>query len=413
MPDLPARIRGARERFEQMSTDPQPLDLTRGKPSAAQLDLSREMMMALAPDDHRDAAGNDCRNYGVPDGIPEARALFGELLDVPADGILVGGNSSLELMYDALSAAVLHGVPGGSGPWHGTDARILCPVPGYDRHFVLTDHLGLGMENVAISEQGGLDIEAVERVAASDPAVKGIWVVPKYQNPVGYTLSPEEVRALASMRTAASDFRILWDNAYVVHHIDGQLDELANVLRACEEAGHPDRVWTFGSTSKITFAGAGISAFGSSPANVDWMRRQRGVRTIGADKLNQLRHVRFFGDADGVRAHMRRHAALLRPKFAAVQRGLAERLEGTGLATWTRPRGGYFVSLDTQPGRAKRVFELAARAGVKLTPVGATFPHGHDPEDRNIRIAPTLPTEDELERAITVLATAILCAADD
>jgi DNA-binding transcriptional MocR family regulator len=413
MPDLKARIREARERLAQMSADPQPLDLTRGKPSSAQLDLSREMMTALGPDDYRDAAGNDCRNYGVPDGIPEARALFGELLDVPADGILVGENSSLTLMYDAVSAAVLHGVPGGSGPWHGTDARILCPVPGYDRHFVLTDHLGLGMENVGIHEQDGLDIESVERLAASDPSVKGIWIVPKYQNPVGYTLSPDEVRALASMKTAAPDFRILWDNAYVVHHIDEKLDEVADVLRACEQAGNPDRVWIFGSTSKVTFAGAGISAFGSSPTNVEWMRQHRGVRTIGADKLNQLRHVRFFGDADGLRAHMRRHAALLRPKFEAVQRGLGEALEGTGLATWTRPRGGYFVSLDTLPGKAKRVFELAAKAGVKLTPVGATFPYGDDPEDRNIRIAPTLPGEDELERAITVLATAILCAADD
>ena len=215
------------------------------------------------------------------------------------------------------------------------------------------------------------------------------------------------------MRTAAPDFRILWDNAYVVHHLDEQLDEVANVLAACEEAGQPDRVWIFGSTSKITFAGGGVSAFGGSPANVAWMREHRGLKTIGGDKINQLRHVRFFENADGVRAHMREHAALLRPKFAAVERGLAERLEGTGLASWTKPRGGYFVSLDTQPGKARRVFEMAAEAGVKLTPVGATFPYGRDEADRNIRIAPTLPPHEELERAITVLATAILCAADD
>lgn len=413
MAKLEQRVREARERFEQMCADPVALDLTRGKPSAAQLDLSRELMTALGPDDFRDAKGNDCRNYGVPDGIPEARALFGELLDVPAEGILVGENSSLTLMHDAVSSAVLHGVPGGDGPWHGRGAKILCPVPGYDRHFALTEHLGLGMTNVAISAERGLDVEAVARLAADDASVRGIWIVPKYQNPVGYTLSDEEVRALATMKTAAPDFRILWDNAYVVHHIEDGIDPLANVLAECEAAGNADRVWIFGSTSKITFAGAGISAFGGSSANVDWMRKHRGLRTIGPDKLNQLRHVRFFGDADGVRKHMVRHAELIKPKFEAVERGLGERLEGTGLATWTRPRGGYFVSLDTQPGKAKRVFELAAQAGVKLTPVGATYPYGDDADDRNIRIAPTLPTEDELERAITVLATAVLVAAGD
>lgn len=412
MSDLQARIREARLQFESMCAEPVPLDLTRGKPSAAQLELSRGLMTALGPDDYLDSHGNDCRNYGVPDGLPEARALFGELLDVPTEGILIGENSSLTLMHHALSSAVLHGVPGGRSPWHGQQATILCPVPGYDRHFALTEQLGLGMTNVGISEQG-LDIESIERLAACDERIKGIWLVPKYQNPVGTTLSPEEVSALAGMKTAASDFRIFWDNAYAVHHIDEKLAPVADVLRACGEAGNPDRVWIFGSTSKISFAGAGISAFGGSPANVEWMRGHRGFRTIGADKLNQLRHVRFFGDAEGVRAHMRLHAALLRPKFAAVQRGLTERLAGTGLASWTQPSGGYFVSLDTQPGKARRVFELAARAGVALTPVGATFPHGRDPEDRNIRIAPTLPPEDELERAITVLATAILCAADD
>jgi len=406
------RIREARQQFERICADPVPLDLTRGKPSAAQLDLSRAMLTALGPDDYRDGHGNDCRNYGVPDGLPEARALFGELLDVPAEGILIGENSSLTLMHDALSGAVMRGVPGGQGPWQGQQAAILCPVPGYDRHFALTERLGLGMTNVDISEQG-LDIEAIERLAASDERVKGIWLVPKYQNPVGSTLTHEEVRALASMKTAAPDFRILWDNAYVVHHIDEKLASVADVLGACADSGNPDRVWLFGSTSKITFAGAGISAFGGSRANVEWMRSHRGIRTIGGDKLNQLRHVRFFGDADGVRAHMRSHAELLRPKFAAVQRGLGERLAGTGLASWTQPSGGYFVSLDTQPGKAQRVFELATRAGLALTPAGATFPYGRDPQDRNIRIAPTMPSDDELERAITILATAILCAAED
>lgn len=411
MSDLAARIREARAQFEKMRANPAALDLTRGKPSAEQLDLSLPLLGILGPDDYRDGHGNDCRNYGVPDGIPEARALFGELLDVPAADVLVGENSSLSMMHGAVAAAVLHGVPGGDGPWHGRDIRILCPVPGYDRHFALTEHLGLGMQNVAIGEDG-LDIEAVERAAVSDVRVRGIWIVPKYQNPVGVTLTDDEVRALARMKTAAPDFRIFWDNAYVAHHIADELDPVADVLAACAEAGNPDRVFLFGSTSKITFAGGGISAFGASPANTAWMRKHRGLETIGGDKLNQLRHVRFFGDVAGLHAHMRKHAALLKPKFAAVQRGLEERLGGTGLATWTQPRGGYFVSLDTAPGKARRVFEMAAEAGVKLTPVGATFPYGDDPEDRNIRISPSLPPIEELERAITVLATAILCAAE-
>jgi len=411
MSDLAARIREARAQFEKMRANPAALDLTRGKPSAEQLDLSLPLLGILGPDDYRDGHGNDCRNYGVPDGIPEARALFGELLDVPAADVLVGENSSLSMMHGAVAAAVLHGVPGGDGTWHGRDIRILCPVPGYDRHFALTEHLGLGMQNVAIGEDG-LDIEAVERAAVSDVRVRGIWIVPKYQNPVGVTLTDDEVRALARMKTAAPDFRIFWDNAYVAHHIADELDPVADVLAACAEAGNPDRVFLFGSTSKITFAGGGISAFGASPANTAWMRKHRGLETIGGDKLNQLRHVRFFGDVAGLHAHMRKHAALLKPKFAAVQRGLEERLGGTGLATWTQPRGGYFVSLDTAPGKARRVFEMAAEAGVKLTPVGATFPYGDDPEDRNIRISPSLPPIEELERAITVLATAILCAAD-
>ncbi|MDG2050032.1 MAG: aminotransferase class I/II-fold pyridoxal phosphate-dependent enzyme [Myxococcota bacterium] len=412
MTDFTERVLQARSRFEAMCAKPVSLDITRGKPSAQQLDLSLDLLTVLGPDDFKDGRGHDCRNYGVPDGLPEVRALFGELLDLPTDGVVLGDNSSLSLMADALSAAVLHGVPGGSGPWRDSNAYLLCPVPGYDRHFGLTDHLGVGMTNIDIGI-GGLDIESVERLAASDERIKGIWLVPKYQNPVGYTLTLEEVRALAAMKTAAPDFRILWDNAYVVHHIDEVLDPVANVLQACEEAGNPDRVWVFGSTSKVTFAGAGVSAFGGSPANVAWFRKHRGVRTIGPDKINQLRHLRFFGDADGVRSHMKRHASLLRPQFEVVQRVLETHLGGGDFAHWTQPRGGYFVSLDTRPGRARRVFDAAARAGVALTPVGATFPRGNDPEDRNIRIAPTMPPLRELEQAIEILATAILCECSD
>ena len=313
MSDLKTRTQEARARFEKMCANPVSLDITRGKPAAAQLDLSRELMTVLGPDDFTDGHGNDCRNYGVPDGLPEARALFGELLDVPASEVLIGENSSLTMMHDAISAAVLHGVPGGDGPWHGRGVKILCPVPGYDRHFALTEHLGLGMVPVDVDEDG-FDIEAIARLAGDDASVRGVWIVPKYQNPVGCTLGEDAVRALATMKTASPDFRILWDNAYVVHHIEDALDPLPDILAACSAAGNPDRVLIFGSTSKITFAGGGISAFGGSPANADWMRTHRGLRTIGGDKINQLRHVRFFGDADGVRAHMKKHAALLRPE---------------------------------------------------------------------------------------------------
>ena len=357
----------------------------------------------------RTDAANDCRNYGVPDGLPEVRALFGELLDLPTEGVVLGDNSSLSLMADALGAAVL--TRGSRRKRPVARRRCTAAVPGpwpTTATSDLTEHLGVGMKNVDIGV-GGLDIESVERLAASDERIKGIWLVPKYQNPVGYTLTPEEVHTLATMKTAAPDFRILWDNAYVVHHIDEVLDPVANVLQACEEAGNPDRAWVFGSTSKITFAGAGVSAFGGSAANLAWFRKHRGVRTIGPDKINQLRHLRFFGDADGVRAHMKRHATLLRPQFEVVQRVLETRLGGSDFAHWTDPRGGYFVSLDTRPGRARRVFDAAARAGVALTPVGATFPRGNDPEDRNIRIAPTLPPLRDLEQAMEILATAILC----
>ena len=402
MSDLAA----ARKQFDAFCAEHIALDLTRGKPCAEQLELSRGLFAALDASDYLDAHGNDCRNYGVPDGLPEMRALFGELLQAPTEAVLIGGNSSLAMMYDALAAALLHGVPGGSTPWRASGARVLCPVPGYDRHFALSAHLGCEMQNIRITEDG-LDVESIARAAAEDARVKALWIVPRYQNPTGYTLRAEEVRALARMKTAAPDFRILCDDAYVVHALEDAPAPLANVLDECAAAGFAERALLFGSTSKISFAGGGVAAFAASAANTEWMRAHRALRTINGDKLNQLRHLRFFGDADGVRAHMRRHAEILRPKFDAVQRVLDAMLTGRGLATWTRPRGGYFVSLNTRPGHARKVCELAARAGVKLTPVGATFPHGRDPDDRNLRIAPSFPPLAEVERATTVLATAI------
>lgn len=408
--EIESRTRAAREAFAKMCAEPVALDLTRGKPCTEQLDLASPMLGCVGPGEAFAANGFDCRNYGVPDGLPEARALFAELLDLPPDAVLLGGNASLELMYEAVCSAMLFGVPGGDRPWNRQGARFLCPVPGYDRHFALTERLGIEMINIDVTESA-LDMETLCRLAAEDERVKGVWMVPKYQNPVGYTLSAEEVHALARMKTAAPDFRIFWDNAYVVHHLAAELDPLENILAACTEAGCPDRAWLFGSTSKITFAGGGISAFGGSPANVEWMRRCRSFMTIGGDKLNQLRHVRFFKDASGVRAHMRRHAEIIGPKFAAVHEVFTGQLAGTGLARWTQPRGGYFVSLDTRPGRARRICEMAAEAGVKLTPAGATFPYGRDPGNCNLRIAPTLPPPAELHHALQVLATAILADA--
>lgn len=398
----------AKTRFAKMRAAPARLDLTRGKPCAEQLALADEMLRCVAPGESTDAAGNDARNYGVPQGVAEARELFGALLEVPAQQIVLGENSSLALMYDALAAAVAPG-----GPWR-EGGVLLCPAPGYDRHFALTEHLGLQMEAVDIHPARGLDVEAVARRARDDARVKGIWIVPKYQNPTGYTLQPEEVRALAQMKCAAADFRIFWDNAYAVHHLGEAPAPLENILHACAAAGCAERALLFASTSKITFAGGGVAAFGGSPQNVEWHLKQRGLRTIGGDKINQLRHARFFGGADGLLRHMQKHAAILRPKFAAVQRILSAHLggdDGGALANWSQPRGGYFVSLNVQPGLARRVCALAAEAGVALTPAGATFPYGKDPRDSNIRIAPTMPAQADLERALEVLATAVLCAA--
>ena len=408
--DLEREAVRLRERYEAFRRRDLSLDMTRGKPSPQQLDLSLGLLACLGDGDYRAADGTDCRNYGVLEGLPEARELFAQVLEVEPSEIIVAGNSSLELMHDAIVQALLRGVPGGEGPWGGREVTFLCPSPGYDRHFAICERFGIRM--IAVSMHGGgPDMGEVERLAAADAAVKGIWCVPKYSNPTGVTFSDEVVERLARMKTAAPDFRIVWDNAYAVHHLSDTADRLANLLQACKKAGHADRVLTFGSTSKISFAGAGVAMIAASEANLRHFAQGMAVRTIGPDKLNQLRHVRFFRDRAGIEAHMKKHAALLRPKFAAVTEIFERELGGKAIAEWSRPNGGYFLSLDTAEGCAARVVAMAAEAGVKLTKAGATFPYGRDPRDRNIRIAPSLPGLEEIREAMELVAICVQRAA--
>ena len=402
-------IENARKRYDEMKRDPASLDLTRGKPAPEQLDLSEGLATVLGPKDYRAADGTDCRNYGGLEGLPEARALFGEILEVKAERVMAADNASLSLMWETLAHAVLHGVPDGSRAWREQGPRFLCPSPGYDRHFSICEDLGIEMLTVGMNAEGP-DMDAVERLASADERVKGLWIVPKYGNPTGVTLSDGVVERLAKMKTAAPDFRVMWDNAYVVHDLGDSPDRLRNGLAEAEKHGNANRFWLYTSFSKVTHAGAAVAAMASSDANIAWMKKHHANVTIGPDKLNQLRHARFLKNLDGVRAHMRKHAAILRPKFELTQQILERELGGTSFATWTKPNGGYFVSLDTQPGRATRVVKMAAEAGVKLTPAGSAFPYKKDPSDRNIRVAPSFPSMKELERAIEVLAVSIICA---
>jgi DNA-binding transcriptional MocR family regulator len=412
MPQPRVSLNDARARYDEMKRASAALDLTRGKPSPEQLDLSNSLTTILATNDYRAADGTDCRNYGGLDGLPEARALFAGILEVAPDRVMAADSSSLALMYETLAHAVLHGVPDGSHPWRDERPQFLCPSPGYDRHFSICEDLGIQMIPVGMNADGP-DMESIERLAAESERVKGMWIVPKYGNPTGVTLRAEIVERLARMKTAAPDFRVMWDNAYAVHDLTDTPEPLADCLGAGEAAAHPNRFWIYTSLSKVTFAGASISAMASGPHNLAWMRKHHANVTIGPDKLNQLRHVRLLKNADGVRAHMRHHAAILRPKFDLVQAVLERYLGQTDFATWTKPKGGYFVSLDTRPGRAARVVAMAADAGVKLTPAGSAFPYKKDPLDRNIRIAPSFPSLGELERAIEVLAVSILCASGE
>ena len=382
------------------------LDMARGKPSPAQVDISRPMLDILGSDADLTDGGVDCSNYGCFEGIPSARRLAGEFLGVPAEQTIVLGASSLNIMQSVIVHYWEKGVPGCT-PWHKLeDVKWLCPAPGYARHFGLTQDLGIATVPVRMTAPGPAMAE-VERLVASDPSIKGMFCVPKYSNPTGVTYSDETVRRLATMECAAPDFRIVWDNAYAVHDFGDEPEVLANVFDYAREAGNEDRILAVASTSKITFPGAGIAFFGSSPANVTEVANTLKVGLISANKLNQLQHVRFMPTLADVRAHMRKHAEFLRPRFACVERKLEEGLGGTGCATWTHPNGGYFVSFDGPEGSAKRVGALCAEMGVKLTPAGATWPGGKDPRDTNIRIAPSYPSVEELEAALDVLVLAV------
>ena len=385
------------------------LDLTRGKPSPEQLDLSNALLTQPG-EDFKDAAGTDTRNYGGLTGLLELREIFAPIMQVPVEQVVAGDNASLAIMHDNLVFALFHGVPDSEQPWGVEESvKFICPAPGYDRHFALLEEYGIEMIAVPNNEDGP-DVDAV-REAVKDPAVKGMWLVPTYGNPTGSVVSDAVAAELAALETAAPDFRIFWDNAYAVHHLTDEHTKTADILGLCVASGHPNRAVIFASTSKITFAGAGVSFFGSSPDNIAWYLGHLGKRTIGPDKLNQLRHARYLRSTDGVHALMDRHRAILAPKFEAVVQILRDRLAPYGIADWTEPKGGYFVSLDVVDGTAARIIELTREAGVAMTPAGAAFPYGDDPRDRNIRIAPSYPSPDELTVAIDVLATSVLIAA--
>ncbi|WP_248924439.1 aminotransferase class I/II-fold pyridoxal phosphate-dependent enzyme [Paenibacillus hamazuiensis] len=409
--ELNRQYQALQEKYEGFKSRGMSLDMSRGKPCPEQLELSRGMLDILSSEDSLKAMdGTDCLNYGGIDGIPEAKQLFAQMLEVGASEILVGGNSSLTMMHDALSRAMLHGVYGSATPWGKLPkVKLLCPSPGYDRHFAICELLGIEMIAVDMLPDGP-DMDAVERLVREDDSIKGIWCVPKYSNPEGITYSDETVDRLAGMKTKASDFRIMWDDAYTVHHLTTKPDRLKNILEACKKAGNPDRAFIFASTSKITFPSAGVAVLASSEANLNFIRKQLSVQTIGPDKINQLRHVRFLQNMDVLQAHMEKHAAIIKPKFDIVLNKLESELGGKNIASWIKPNGGYFLSLNTLDGCAKEVVRLAAEAGVTLTKAGATYPYGSDPRDRNIRIAPTFPSAEELETAIDVLCVCVQLA---
>ena len=386
------------------------LDMSRGKPAPEQLDLSNALLEGVP--DARAADGTDVRNYGGVLGLPEARALLGSLLDLPAAQVVAEGNSSLALMHDVLVFALLHGLPG-QKPWKDQGPiSFLCPVPGYDRHFAICESLGIKMIPVALNEQGP-DLAQLEKLVAQDASIKGMWCVPKYANPSGTVYGDDVVKALARMHTAAPDFVLMWDDAYRLHHLTERKIGIANVVEACALAGHPERAVVFASTSKITFAGAGMAALASSPAIVAWWQKHASIRTIGPDKLNQLRHVRYLKDRAHVEALMDGHRALLKPKFDAVEAEFAAQLGSVAGVSWTHPEGGYFIDLVTPPGRAKRTVELAKALGITLTPAGAAFPYGKDPDDRHIRIAPSFPSLEEIRLAAQGVALSLRLAIDE
>ena len=383
------------------------LDMSRGKPSPSQLDVSLGLMDALNSNSVlKSEDGTDCRNYGVLDGIPEAKKLMADMMGTTADHIIIFGNASLTIMYDSISRSYTHGVLG-STPWCKLDkVKFLCPVPGYDRHFAITERFGIEMINVPMT-QDGPDMDMVEELVANDDSIKGIWCVPKYSNPQGCCYSDETVRRFANLKPAAKDFRIYWDNAYVIHHLyeDNQV-EIPDIISECEKAGNPNLVYEFASTSKVSFPGSGIAAMAASAENLADVKKQMTIQTIGYDKLNQLRHVAYFKNIDGLKAHMKKHADAMRPKFEAVLKVLDEELTGAEIGSWVKPLGGYFISFDAMEGCAKKIVAKCKEAGVTLTNAGATFPYGKDPKDSNIRIAPSFPTPEEMAVATDLF---VLC----
>ena len=393
--------------YEEAKAKELKLDMSRGKPAASQLDMEMDFMNVLNADSiFKTEAGVDCRNYGIMDGIPEARKLIGDVLGVSADNVIVFGNASLNIMYDTVARSEIFGVMGET-PWCKLDkVKFLCPVPGYDRHFAITEQFGIEMINVPMTEDGP-DMDMVEELVNTDTAVKGIWCVPKYSNPQGYTYSDETVKRFAALKPAAKDFRIYWDNAYAIHDLyEEKKDTLLDIISECEKAGNPDMVYEFCSTSKVTFPGSGIAALAASKANLDFIKKFMTIQTIGYDKVNQLRHVRYFKDAEGMKAHMMKHAAIMRPKFEAVFHVLESELNGLGIGSWTEPKGGYFISFDALEGCAKKIVEKCKEAGVVLTGAGATYPYKKDPKDSNIRLAPSFPTPEELAMATDLF---VLC----
>ncbi len=386
------------------------LDMSRGKPAPEQLDLSIDMLLHCLDGDYKSSNGIDCRNYGVLDGIPEAKKLFEEMLNVNDDEIIVGGNSSLQLMYDTIIRALHFGVYGGDKPWGKCDkVKFLCPVPGYDRHFAICESLGIEMIPVNYKADGP-DMDVVEKLVAEDEEIKGIWCVPMYSNPTGITYSDEVVKRFANLKPKADDFRIFWDNAYCVHHLSDDHDTLLNIIEECKKAGNPNMVFQFTSTSKISFPGGGLAVIAASKDNIDFIKEQMTVQTIGFDKLNQLRHCKYFKDFDGIKAHMKKHAAIIQPKFSVVLYMLNKEIAPLGIGKWVSPKGGYFVSFDALDGCAKRIVSLAKEAGVVMTGAGATYPYGNDPKDSNIRIAPTFPSVDELRQAMEIFCICVKLA---
>lgn len=393
--------------YEEAKAKGLKLNMARGLPSAEQLDMEADFFNTLSPEsDFKSEAGIDCRNYGELVGIHEARELMADMMEISPEEVIVFGNSSLNVMYDTVARSMILGVCGAT-PWCKLDkVKFLCPVPGYDRHFAITEQFGIEMINIPMRADGP-DMDLVEQYVNNDPAVKGIWCVPKYSNPQGITYSDEVVKRFAALKPAAEDFRIFWDNAYCIHHIYDEIhDKIPNILEECEKAGNPDMVYMFGSTSKVSFPGSGVSAIATSLANVEFIRQHMTVQIIGHDKINQLRHVRFFKDIDGLKNHMQKHAEILRPKFEAVLQILQEELKGLEIGSWVKPRGGYFISFNAMPGCAKAIVDKCKQLGVVLTGAGATYPYGKDPEDSNIRIAPSFPTPEEMAEATKIF---VLC----